>query len=121
MAQDFYIDPATQDWFLEDGTTIRVCDTEEELVRQRLEINLKMIRGEWFADVNYGVPYFESIYGKRPLNEVDAVFKTTIRRTEGVNSITNYVSTLDAKTRTYKAQFSVLTDTGPIENIEVTI
>jgi len=121
MAQDFYIDPSTDDWSLEDGTTIRMCETYQELVRQTLEINLKMIRGEWFANTNYGVPYFESVYGKNTTDQVDAVFKSTIRNTEGVIKIVKFNSSLNNRTRVYTLVFSVSTVEGIIENIEVVI
>ncbi len=121
MAQDFYIDPATEDWALEGGTTIRMCDTHEELTRQRLEINLQMYRGEWFANLNYGVPYFQSVFGKNTKDEVDAIFKSTIRNTEGVIKITSFTSTTNSKTRGYSLVFSVVTTLGTIENIEVTV
>ncbi len=121
MAQDFYMSPATDDWYLEDNTTIRLCNTQQELIRQRLVINLLMILGEWFTDTTYGVAYFESIYGKNTKEAADAEFKQTIRNTEGVISITRYASSFDAITREYTLEFSVTTDTGTINNIEVTL
>ncbi|MCP4394941.1 MAG: hypothetical protein GY804_11845 [Alphaproteobacteria bacterium] len=121
MAQDFYMNPATDDWDLENDTTIRLCDSHEELVRQRLVINLLMILGEWFTDTTYGVAYFESIYGKNTKDAADAAFKQTIRNTEGVTSITKYASSLDKYIREYTLDFAVTSDTGEIVNIEVTL
>lgn len=121
MANDFYIDPATDDWSLEGGTTIRMCNTYEELTRQRIQINLEMFRGEWFADKNYGVPYFGRIYGKGNKNAADAIFKGTIRNTEGVIKLTRFISTLDKVERKYTLVFSVLTTEGEITDIEVEV
>jgi len=119
MSNDFYIDSTTQDWSLEGGTTIRMCETLEELIRQQLAINLRMFRGEWFANLNYGVAYFNSVFGKRDAREVDAVFKETIRNTDGVLSISDYSSEIEPETRKYKLRFSVVTQTGNLDDIEV--
>ena len=121
MAQDFYIDPKTGDWSLENGTTIRMCNNYQELTRQRLLIRLSMFRGEWFADVNFGIPYFESIYGKDNQAATDSILKAAIRNTEGVIRITKFLSELDKKTRLYTLTFSVTTREGAIDNIEVTL
>jgi len=118
---DFYIDPATGDWSLEGGTTIRMCETEEELTRQRLALNLRLFLGEWFADTTIGIPYFESIYGKNSKNDVDAIFKAAIRKTDGVIKITKFNSTLDKVTRKYTLVFSVTTETGKINDYEVVV
>ena len=120
MTQDFFIDAATNDWSLENGTTIRLCETQEELIRQRLAINLNLFFGEWFANTNIGVPYFESVYGKNTKNSADSVFRQTIKDTEGVIKITSFNSDV-SKDRKYTLTFSVTSDTGPIENIEVTL
>lgn len=121
MAQDFFISQFTDDWFLEEGTTIRMCETYEELTRQRLAINLRMYLGEWFADVNYGVPYFESVFGKTTVSEADAIFRRTILNTEGVIAITKFSSELDKLTRKYSLVFSVDTEKGEIKDIEVQV
>ena len=119
MAQDFFIDAATNDWFLVDGTTIRLCESKQELIRQQLAINLRMIRGEWFANTNYGIPYFTSVYGKNTQDEVDLIFKSAIRNTDGVLAITRFSSSIDKQTRKYTLVFSVQTEVGPITDIEV--
>ncbi len=121
MAQDFYMSPVTDDWDLADNTTMRLCETQEELVRQRLVINLLMFFGEWFTDTTFGVAYFESIYGKNTKEAADAAFKQTIRNTEGVTNITKYASSLDKYAREYTLDFAVTSDTGVIVNIEVTL
>lgn len=121
MAQDFFIDSVTDDWVLQGGTTIRLCETQEELIRQQLFINLSVFSTEWFADVTYGVTYFESIFGKNNKESADAIFKATIRNTEGVTAITKFLSSIDSTTRKYSLTFSVLTDTGEITDIEVGI
>ena len=120
MAQDFFLDPTTDDWALENGTTIRLCASEQELTRQLLLINLSLFFGEWFANTTIGIPYFESIFGKNTQNATDAIFRSAIRNTVGVISITKFLSSVSTD-RIYTLNFSVLSESGPIQNIEVTI
>lgn len=119
MAQDLYIDSVTNDWFLEGGTTLRLCSTFEELIRQRLYIKLLTVKGEWEFDKLLGVPYFTSVYGKSNKNAVDAIFTREIRNTEGVLSIVNFESNIDLNSRKYSLTFSVETEKGVITGIEV--
>ena len=90
MAQDIFVSEVTDDLFLENGTTLRFCASEQELTRQRLQITLATFQGEWFANIDFGVPYFESIFGKETLATTDAVFKATIRGVEGLIKIIEY-------------------------------
>lgn len=120
MAQDIFID-SNDDWELVDGTTFRLCESFEELTRQRVLINLRVFRGEWFANRNFGIQYFQSVYGKNTKNAVDAIFKNVIRRTEGVTKITNFNSSLDNETRKYTLTFSFLTEQGEITDAEVIV
>jgi len=120
MAQDFFIKSGGNfDWELENGTTIILCPTEEALTRQRTAINLKFIKGEWFANINFGVPYFQSIFGKGTEAISDSIFKRTIRDTEGIVRLTDYESSLDNTTRRFTVTFSAVTETGVITNEEV--
>ena len=118
MAQDFFMDETTDDWFLVNGTTIRLCDTQQELIRQRVLINLKLFLGEWFANTAIGVPYFQSVFGKNTKAITDSVFRSTIKNTPGVTSITRFDSSVDNE-RKYTLVFSLTSDEGPIDNIQV--
>ncbi len=94
-------------------TTQPLVDT----VRQRLYIRLRSFREEWFLDTRYGVPYFQSILGKKVTKgAVDLIFQTEILNVVGVKQITSFESTFN--NRTYTLKFSVKvadgTDTGII-------
>ncbi len=122
MSQDFYINPDTHDIDLVDGTQLRLCEDKRELIRQKLEIRLLKIRGEWYINLLDGVPYFESIFGKNKKKAADAIFKRTIKNTEGVIKITRFESELSEKDgRLYRLKFSVTTDEGPIDDLEVNL
>ena len=118
MSQDFYIDPATNDWSLEGGTTLRLCADKKELIRQKLHIRLTKFRGEWFIDLDDGVPMFESVYGKDTKNAADAIYKGVIKNTEGVTKLRKFKSEVSTA-RKYTLTFSVDTEEGPIDDLEV--
>ncbi len=119
MSQDFFMDETTEDWFLENGTTIRLCESTEELTRQRVAITLRTFQGEWFADTEFGIPYFQTIFGKNTKEATDSVYRSTIRGIDGVINIIDFTSSVDTATRVYSAVFSILSESGVIENIEV--
>lgn len=54
--------------------------TDENLAAaQRLECKFRQFRGEWFLDTRIGVPYYESIYVKKPnLQLVRRIFRRVI-------------------------------------------
>ena len=120
MSQDFFIDPATNDWSLEGGTTLRLCADKKELIRQKLHIRLSKVRGEWFIDLDDGVPLFESVFGKDTQKAADTIYKSIINNTEGVTKIIKFSSEVSTE-RKYTLTFSVETDEGPIDDLEVTV
>ncbi len=93
---------------------------EEDLVRQRIEMTLRMFRGEWFLNIEAGVPYYESVLGvRRDLAEVDAVLKAAILGVSGVNRILGYSSELNHATRVLDVRCTVDTIYGPVALDEV--
>lgn len=85
-----------------DGVTIG----EKEVVAQRLRIRLLTFLNEWFADVNYGVPYYQRILGKKPVKSaIDQIFQQAILEERGVSEILSYTSSFS--NRQYKASFKV--------------
>ena len=70
--------------------------TGAEKLAQTLKISLLLYRGEWFRDINKGVPYFQEILGLSNTKTVaDLRIKQTIQNTNGVTSILEYTSTLN--------------------------
>lgn len=68
-----------------------VIITDAERVRQNIEIKLKLWRGEWFLDEEFGTPYMESILGKQvTLVGAVAAIKASILEVSDVNSITEF-------------------------------
>lgn len=87
-----------------------VTDENRLVVAQRLTISLRTFLSEWFLDVNYGVPYWERILGKKTTkNTVDRILQTEILKVQGVLEITEFNSTL-SRSREYSMSFRVRTN-----------
>ncbi|GAF95990.1 unnamed protein product, partial [marine sediment metagenome] len=75
MAIDFYIDPLTNDL---SSIKMTLTSTTEALIRQRLSIRLKTFKGEWFANQDFGLGYFQSIFGKNTITAANIEIRSTI-------------------------------------------
>ena len=95
----------------------------EDLAVQMVKMNLLLYKGEWFRDIDIGIPYVQEIFGnKNTKSAADANIKNAILSTDYIRSITSYTGSIDPLTRTYKVIFSAVTDSGElINNIEVEI
>ena len=92
-----------------DYTTQPFVDT----VKQRLFIMLRTFQGEWFMDLNHGIPYWQSILGKKTTKSaVDLIFQQKILAENGVKEITEFKSTF--VNRQYSLDFKVKVSTGEI-------
>lgn len=87
-----------------------------EAVAQAIYTRLKLFLGEWWMDINDGLPMWQSILGspsgEANLRAVDNLIKTRIRETQGVDSIVSYTSTFDTNTRRYSFTAEVNTIYG---------
>lgn len=82
-----------------------------QTVQQRLYILLHTFMEEWFMDTTYGIPYWQSILGKKTTKSaVDLIFQQKILAENGVREITAFSSTF--VNRVYSANFKVRVTTG---------
>ena len=89
-------------------------------VAQRLYIMLRTFAGEWYLNVEHGVPYFQSVLGKKvPVETIDLIFQQRILEEEGVQEIVEFSSSLSTS-RVYSMRFKVKANglTVDIANIE---
>ena len=115
------MDADTGDWALVNGSTVDLCETIEDLTRQRVAITLRTFLGEWFANQNFGVPYFQSIYGKNTQEITDVSIKSLILGVDGIEQLLSYNSVLNRKTRTLTVEFKALTNSGQIIEEDITL
>lgn len=115
---DWRIDPETKDL---DITTDLVWTTGPEAVVQGIRIALSMIKGEWFADLEEGVPYLErdgvdpqTVLLGRKFNpeRARAAMRPEILKVPGVKSIISLDPSFDNATRTLTVRFVVDTVFG---------
>jgi hypothetical protein len=92
-----------------------------ESVAQGVRIRVQRFRGEWFLDLNAGVPYLENdrvseseaLLGQR-YNESKArtAFRDAILSAPGVRELTELSVTFDARTRRLTVSWRVTTEFG---------
>ena len=85
-------------------------------VQQQLLIKLKLWRGEWFLDTDFGTPYLENILGKQlTLSGAIAALRKSILEVKGVRQI-NYLNyKFSNETRILKVDFIADTPFGLVE------
>ena len=90
------------------GGDLKLTTTYEESVAQRLLIRFKTTLGKWFLNIEYGVDYFGSIFGKGvSKNKVDMLIREQIIKEPKVEKITSFQSVIDRNTRKYICNFTV--------------
>lgn len=88
----------------------------KEQLRQQLLIKLRLWRGEWFLDTEFGTPYLQSILGKQlTLSGALAALKQSILEVEGVTAIATFESRFSNSTRTLTVAFQADTIYGSVE------
>lgn len=90
---------------------------------QYIRSKLLLYKGEWFLNINAGIPYFQEIF-TRPVNlaNIESIFKSTILNTPNINKLVEF--SMDYKkspNRKLTITFSAETTYGLINNQEVTI
>lgn len=110
---DLKLDFNTGDLIFHNGPLTPKYTTQPfvETVAQRLFILLRTFEEEWFLDLTHGIPYFQSILGKKTTKSaVDTLLQQEVLAENGVKEITYFNSTL--VNRQYSAQFRVRVKTG---------
>jgi hypothetical protein len=122
---DILIDPLTWDAVFHNGPLTREYTTQPDstkvtqTVAQRLKIRLLTFLGEWDYNTAYGVPYFQSILGKKiSKNSVDMIFQQKILEEAGVQEIVNFSSTLNNRKYTLSFQIKVNGLTSDVITLE---
>lgn len=83
-----------------------------EQIAQSVGIHLRTWLGEWFLDLDHGVPYLTSVLGKRRPEMVEAVLRQHILGVRGVLSIERFTLQVDPQTRIARVDFQAQVDNG---------
>ena len=118
MAYDIAMNINTNDLVLQDGD-IFVIDNAER-VAQQIVIQLRFWYGEWFLDVQNGVPYLERVLLKNPnLNHIRQIFREAIEKVPDVTKVDYVELYYDEPNRSLSVSYSAQTNFGLITRKEV--
>jgi hypothetical protein len=101
-----YIDPLTNDIYVDSLGSTRLTATLTEEVAQRLSATLKLFLGEWFLDTRLGLPYFRDVLIKNPdLSTIRSMFQNAITADAGVESLVSLDLEFDSQARNLAVTF----------------
>lgn len=84
-----------------------------DAIAQHLKIRLRFFLGEWFLNLDEGIPYFERVFVKSPnIPEIRALYRRAILTTPGVATIDDLTVDFDGSSRVLSVTFAGETDTG---------
>lgn len=84
-------------------------------VSQKLRIRLSMFKGEWYLNINKGLPYFESIWIKNPnVSYIEDLFKIEITTCPGIEELLSFNLTIEKSTRELFVDFTAKLENGEI-------
>jgi len=100
----------------------------QTVIRQKVQITLRAFKGEYFADINLGVPYLENdnnsvqLLGDRiPKDIFDTYMREAILGVDGVVSITEYSSEVNNTGESLTIEFSAQIESGEVISTTDTI
>jgi hypothetical protein len=89
--------------------------TGDSAIKQHLKIRLQFFLGEWFLNVNIGIPYWTEIFIKNPkLIVIQSFFRRAILTTPGVASVDKLDLVFASSTRLLTISFTAVTDGGEL-------
>ena len=114
-----YVDLAIgdNDLVCENGKVKLVYKADEVL--QRVRTRLRKIKGEWFLNINTGIPYYEGqVLGGKDFNYIKLVISSEIMGTEGVSDIQELNLITDPKTKKTSIYAAIIIDSSVYELTE---
>lgn len=111
LGPDLQLDDATHDLVFVNGALQLRVD-----VAQKIKIRLLFVRGEWFLDIEEGLPYLQQIFVKSPnLDLLRSVYRSEIMNTLGVLDVRTIELTYETTTRKLSVSWSADTDQGEVD------
>jgi len=102
------------DIVIEDGDIVWV--DKAQALRQKLEIKLLHLSGEWYLNTSQGIGYILEFGKKRPnLNTITAQIKAAITEEEEVRRVNKFQLDYDAKQRTINVNIQIESIYGTIQ------
>lgn len=102
---DFLFSQEKKDLVLEGGD-IKLIDSQEDLLAQRLFVRFKTFYKELFWNRSFGIDYINNVFGRaRPKTSVDTIIKDEILKEPMVSDILSFSSSVS--NYYYSCSFSV--------------
>lgn len=93
---------------------------DTQTLNQSILQHLKAFKGDWFLDVDKGMPYYEEILGQRnSIDSVRAVFIEQIKSIDGVKEIVDLELNLNGADRSLDVKISVLDGYDNLVNVNL--
>ena len=113
VGRDLSLDATTGDFLMSQGDLY--LTTEYNAIAQDVRVRLRFFRGEWFLDLDAGVPFYEAILVKSPnLAVIRDIIGEAILEAPGVKSITSLTLDFNRATRELTVAATVNTDLGEL-------
>lgn len=105
-------------------TTDLAWSTGIDAVAQSCRIKLQMFRGEWFLDLDVGIPYWDEILGQKAAAAIAVArqeFRDALLSVDGVLEVIKLEIAYDAPTRGLTITWQVRTALGdtPVDTLEL--
>jgi len=113
---DLYIEKPTGSYYdiKVDGGALLTTDGGKEEIANRIIVGLSTYVGENYMDVDYGVDYFNSVYGYDVIDVIpQSELRAAITETRGVTELQSFDLVREDRTATLTAK--VLTTQGEID------
>lgn len=108
----FRLIPAN-DLKLENGDFVWIDGLDH--ARQNIASRFQFFLGEWFLNVNEGVPYYEHVLKKNPDKQlVRSIFRAVLKKSPEVISIDRFEVVFDESNRSVSFSFQCKTEAGTL-------
>lgn len=111
----------SHDLYQSSRSGIAIAEGADSVV-QGIRTRLLLFKGEWFLDINTGMPWFQEVFtdGGQDIRRIESALKTQINATPGVEAILSFNLEFIGSTRELTVSFEVDTIYGPSGLISVT-
>jgi hypothetical protein len=100
-----------QDLVVRDGDLSLITGITE--IQQLVADTLRSFQGDWFLDLDLGLPYYQTIFRKATsISDIEGIFLDAITSVPGILDITKFDLEFDAKNRTLNVVFTARTTDG---------
>jgi len=97
-----------------------IIDDLDQIV-QNCAIRLRFFLGEWFLNIQAGIPYYQDFFIKAPNQiRVESVLKQEILDTVGITELTSFDSDFSSSLRKFSVSFSAESEEGSF-NLEIDV